>query len=379
MDGAPVAAAVVRRLFLPCSGRPGPFTTMQPIFQRIADSPWFQWTIVGAIVLASGVMGLETEPGIMARFGTLLHAIDALVLGFFIVEAFIKIAACGRQPWRYFQDGWNLFDFLIILLLAMPFQSQFFVLLRMVRLLRVFRLITALPRLRIIVCALIRSFPSIGYVFSIMLVVFYAYGVAATFLFRDNDPVRFGNLLRSVLTLFQVVTLEGWQDVMNTQVYGCDRVGYDGLEELCVNPEAFPLVAPLFFVSFVLVGATVVMNLVVGAIVSSMMTTIAEIHEEEQESLAELLEMERSREHRNGGRLEQQLMELHDRLAQLQGDITHLRQDLRLAATQQQQHEPPPLDPAPRSERSAPGPLVAPSPVSPGPLPSGPEGPPRSP
>lgn len=352
---------------------------MQPIFQRIAASGWFQWTVVGAIVLASAVMGLETEPAIVQRFGSLIYAVDGLVLGLFVVEALVKIAACGRRPWIYFQDGWNLFDFSILLLLALPLQSNFFVLLRMVRLLRVFRLITALPQLRIIVCALIRSFPSIGYVFSIMLVVFYAYGVAATFLFRDNDPVRFGNLARSILTLFQVVTLEGWQDVMNTQIYGCDRVGYDGLEEFCVDPEAFPFVAPLFFVSFVLVGATVVMNLVVGAIVSSMMTTIAEIHEEEQESLAELLEMERSRDQRSGGHLEQQLMELHDRLAQLQGDITHLRQDLRLAAIQQQRGEPsgpgsPPLPSPPLS------PLPPPSgSVGSGPVPPPSECPPRSP
>ena len=311
---------------------------MQDILRRIAESSWFQGTIIGAIIVASIVMGLETDPAIVRNFGTLLNAIDGLILGLFVVEVLIKIGACGRQPWRYFKDGWNLFDFAIVALLLLPL-GEYFVMLRIVRLLRVFRLITALPRLRIIVCALIRSFPSIGYVFIILGVVFYAYGVAATMLFRENDPTHFGTLWQSILTLFQVVTLEGWADIMNIQIYGCDR--YDGVLEFCANPQAFPTIAPLFFISFVLLGATIVMNLVVGAIVGSMMTTIQEVHDEEQESLSEILERERARDSSQEAVLERQLLDLHDRLEDLQSNITSLRQDL-LGAVQNRQSSSPP-------------------------------------
>ena len=46
----------------------------------------------------------------------------------------------------------------------------------------------------------------------LLLLLFYIYGVMGVAIFRDNDPVHFGNLKLSLLTLFRVVTLEDWTD-----------------------------------------------------------------------------------------------------------------------------------------------------------------------
>ena len=45
---------------------------------------------------------------------------DKFILGVFIVEALLKMAAHGRRPWRYFADAWNVFDFLIVVLCLLP-------------------------------------------------------------------------------------------------------------------------------------------------------------------------------------------------------------------------------------------------------------------
>jgi len=85
---------------------------MIQIIRQIVEAKWFHHGIVAVIVLAGIVAGLETSPELMLRHGPAFHALDALILGIFIVEALLKMAAHGRRPWRYFADGWNVFDLL---------------------------------------------------------------------------------------------------------------------------------------------------------------------------------------------------------------------------------------------------------------------------
>jgi len=94
--------------------------------------------------------------------------------------------------------------------------------------------------------------------------------VAAVFLFGGNDPVHFGNLAIAMLSLFRVVTGEDWTDVMYIQMSGCDKYGYDGMMELCTQPMSYPVFGALFFVSFMLLGAMVILNLFIGVIMSGM-------------------------------------------------------------------------------------------------------------
>ena len=98
---------------------------MDRICAQIARSPAFQRLIVGSIVLAIALVGLETEPWIVERVGGLIWALDKLILGLFAVEAVIKILAQGDRPWRYFRDPWNTIDFLILVCLLLPFWGSF--------------------------------------------------------------------------------------------------------------------------------------------------------------------------------------------------------------------------------------------------------------
>ncbi|MGD1938910.1 MAG: ion transporter [Cyanophyceae cyanobacterium] len=298
---------------------------MDRICARIARSPGFQRLVLGAIVLAIAIAGLETDPWIMDHGKVVTHVIDKIILLIFTVEAAVKILAEGRQPWRYFKDPWNSFDFLILACLLLPFWGSFFALFRVGRLLRILRVVTTFPRLRLLISTLLQSLPSMGYLLLLLGLLFYVYGIAGTFLFRANDPVNFGSLIPAVLSLFTVVTLEGWTTVMYTQMYGCDRFGYDSFPELCTAPDQFPIIAPIFFLSFVLIGALVILNLFVGVIISSMMNSIDEMEGTEgmnsdNNSAAKSPNVELS--------LRSQIQGLEGQLHSIQGQLQDLTQAL---------------------------------------------------
>ncbi len=239
-------------------------------FDRIVQARAFNRFVTGVILLAAVLVGLETYPEVVARYGPLLYALNSLVLGIFIVEIALRMAAEGSRPWRYFANGWNVFDFAIVTAALVPGLSEYALAVRLLRLLRVLRLIRMVPDLQLIIGALLRALPSMGYVVVLLMLLFYVYAVAGTFLFRENDPVHFGSLQLSLISLFRVLTLEDWTDVMYTQMYGCDQYGYGAFEELCTTPVAMPVVAVAYFVSFVLLGTMIFLNLFIGIIVNSM-------------------------------------------------------------------------------------------------------------
>ena len=254
---------------------------LQPYLRRIVEDPWFERFIITVIIFAGVLVGLETYPEIVDKHGDLLFALDAIVLGIFIVEIILKMGAEGKKPWRYFYDPWNVFDFTIVALALVPAAGQYALVARLARLLRVLRLVRFIPRLRILVVALLKSIPSMVYVSMLLGLMFYMYAVTGVFLFANNDPVHFGTLQESLLTLFRVVTLEDWTNVLYTQIYGCDVYSYGFKEELCTSPETFPIIAPIFFVSFVLMGTMIVLNLFIGVIISGMDEAREQAHREE--------------------------------------------------------------------------------------------------
>lgn len=245
-------------------------------FGRVVDSAAFQRAVLVLILLAAVLVGLETDRAIMARHGALLHTLDRLVLGLFSVELALRLARHGRRWPRFFADPWNVFDFVIVALCYLPVGGPQAAVLRLVRVLRTLRLVTALPKLQLLVAALLKSLPGMVYIGLLLSLLFYLYAVVGVFLWRDNDPVHFRDLPTALLTLFSVVTLEGWTEIMYTQMYGSDTVGLANPTGLPVRPAARPVLAAVYFVSFVLLGTMIMLNLFIGVIVGSMSEAQAE-------------------------------------------------------------------------------------------------------
>ncbi len=249
---------------------------MQQLLFKIAHAPAFGNFITFVILFAGVLVGVETYPDLHEIYHGQLHALDVIVLAIFTAEVVIKMGSHGSRPWLYFRDPWNVFDFVIVAACYLPFDGSAVTVLRLLRLLRVLKLVNALPKLQILVAALLKSIPSMVYVSILLGLLFYVYAVAAVFLFGENDPVHFEDLQTSMLTLFRVVTLEDWTDVMYINMYGCENYGYspDSIRPCAfsdANPSHMsPLLGAVFFVSFVLMGTMIVLNLFIGVIMNGM-------------------------------------------------------------------------------------------------------------
>lgn len=243
---------------------------IQHFFQRIVESQTFKILSISCVALAGIVVGIETSQKMMKEYGEILATIDRLILAVFTLEIVIRIGVFGPRPWQYFRDPWNLFDFTVVALCLLPMGVNYVSVLRLVRTLRILRLLTILPRLQMIVGALLKSIPSIAYVGLLLCLHFYIYAVIGVFVFGSNDPVHFETLGKSMLTLFQVLTLEGWADIMRTQIYGCAEFGYDNFREACTASREAPVAASIFFVSFIIIGTMVILNLFIGVIMNGM-------------------------------------------------------------------------------------------------------------
>ncbi len=234
--------------------------------RTIVDSKLFRAAITAVILFAGVLAGLETNAALVAQHGGLLKLLDAAVLGIFLAEMALKLAAHGRRPWDYFRDGWNVFDFTIVVLCLLPVGGPFAAVLRLVRTLRLLRLITALPKLQLLVGALIKSLGSMGYVGLLLGLIFYIYAVTGVHLFGKQSPEHFGDLRSALLSLFQMITLDDWREM------------YDGAR------TAAPVAAVAYFVSFILLGTMIMLNLFIGIVMNSMAEMHVELDEKREQA-----------------------------------------------------------------------------------------------
>ncbi len=224
---------------------------MIALARGIADSRMFQNIVLGVIVLTAVIIGLETSETLMERYGTLFHWVDVIVQTVFVVEIAVRLLACWPRPLAFFRDGWNVFDFAVVAASLLPQAGTFAMVARLARLLRVTRLVSVFPELRLIISTMLRSIPSMGHVIMLLSLLLYVYGILGFYLFGEADAEHWGTLGAALLTLFQMLTLEGWVEVQ-------DKV-------LGAYPWAW-----IYFGSFVLVAVFVVVNLFIAVVINNL-------------------------------------------------------------------------------------------------------------
>ncbi len=212
------------------------------------ESAVFQRFIIILIIVNAVILGLETDPRMMASWGAALRMLDQVILAVFVVEILLRISV---YRWAFFRDPWSLFDLAVVAIALVPASGPLAVL-RALRVLRVFRLIGAVPSMRRVVSGLLGALPGLGAVFAVMVLIFYVSSVIATHLFGSQFPDWFGHLGASAYTLFQVMTLESWSMGIARPV----------LEQM---PWAW-----VFFIIFILVATFTLLNLFIAVIVSAL-------------------------------------------------------------------------------------------------------------
>lgn len=231
--------------------------------RRFVENSLFQNFILAVIILNSVLLGVMTYPKAMSAYGSFLHLICNICVGIFTVEIILKLLCYGR---KFFQSGWNNFDFIIVLISLVPTAGAFssFRVFRILRALRALRLVTRLEKLRVIVQAIIDSIPNVGWASGLLLVIFYIFSIMGTTMFSADFPDWFGTLGKSMYTLFQVMTLESWSMGIARPVIA-----------------QFPY-AWVYFVSFILVSSFIVMNVIVGVVVNAISEISADIKKEKE-------------------------------------------------------------------------------------------------
>jgi voltage-gated sodium channel len=219
--------------------------------KTLAGNKPFQNFILVLILFNAVVIGVETSRTVMARYGTLMGVINYAVQAIFVFEITVRLISHAPRVQNFFRDGWNIFDFLIVVISLIPAAGPLATVVRVARVLRVARLVSIWPELRLIVSTMLRSIPSMGHVITLAGLLIYIYGVVGTMLFRDVDPAHWGSLGRSCLTLFQILTLEGWAEMQAVI--------------LPTKPSAW-----IFFTSFIVVAVFVVINLFIAVVTNNL-------------------------------------------------------------------------------------------------------------
>ncbi|KZB72143.1 MULTISPECIES: ion transporter [Thalassospira] len=220
--------------------------------RRIVESSRFQNFITAVIAINAVILGLETSPTVMNAMGSTLHVLDQLAVAIFVIELLMKLAVYRLA---FFKRAWNIFDFTIVAITLMP-AGQGVSVLRALRILRAFRLISTVPSMRKVVEALMRAIPGMISVLTLLSLVFYVSAVMATKLFGEGFPDWFGTIGESLYSLFQIMTLESWSMGIVRPVM-----------------ESYPL-AWLFFVPFILITTFAVLNLFIAIVVDAMSTHV---------------------------------------------------------------------------------------------------------
>ena len=275
---------------------------MKTLRERIGvfvESPKAQRFIMALIVLNAVTLGLETVPSVVAAYGPWLKTFDAIVLSIFVIEILGKLLYRG---WRFFLDGWNVFDFVIVAIALIPASGPFAVL-RSLRILRAFRMISVVPSMRRVVQALLLAIPGIGSVGLLILLVFYVGAVISTKTFGAAFPEWFGTIGGSMYTLFQIMTLESWSMGIVRPV-------------LEVYPYAW-----VFFIPFILVTSFTVLNLFIGIIVDAMQSQ----HQVEQQEMDAQMDAQAQAIHADYVGVEKRLDDLSAEIADIKQMIADLK------------------------------------------------------
>lgn len=273
--------------------------------KKTSEATWFDWLTVSVILANAAVLGMETFESLDADYDGIFTLLNEIFFGYYVVELVIRITAFGKRPLDFFKSGWNDFDFVIVAVGFVPGLRENATLIRMVRLLRVTRLFRLLPDLRVLVHAVGKSIPGLSSLALASVMLVYVYAMIGWVIFAEGDPKQFGNIGEAMLTMFQVLTLEGLPEFIAK-----------GRE---VSDWAVP-----FYVSYVLLASFLVFNLFIGIVLNSMEEARAE---ELRRAEAELADEDHKISDQEAARkaIHERMNQVRHHLDQIDSDLEELR------------------------------------------------------
>lgn len=226
-----------------------PETNLQRI-SRMADK--FITILIILNAIAAGAMTYLADDSVAELW---LNRFCDVSIWIFVVEIVVKIVANGRQFFRGDESGWNIFDLIVTVISSLSFFTGIEGLvgaraIRILRELRLLRVVSGSTNMKRIFHALIYALPQISWTSLFFVLLYYIYGIIGVEMFGGCCD-KFANLHRSFLTLMQVMTFDDWAALTK--------------EVMEVHPWAW-----IYFVTYVILAAYILVNLLVGIVVDSL-------------------------------------------------------------------------------------------------------------
>lgn len=272
-------------------------SSLQARLNVINNNKYFQAFSVIVIILAALSIGANTFD-LSDGINLAIYWLDRFVLWFFLIEIVIKFFSYKNKV-NFFKSGWNVFDAAIVIGSLIPAAGQGILIARLLRVFRVLRLVSAIPQLKLLINALFKAIPKMGYIAVLMFIIFYIYAVVGSLIFSGINSVLWGDVSISMLTLFRVATFEDWTDVM--------------YETMAVHPMSW-----IYYLTFIFLTAFVFLNMMIGVVIETMTTEHALIEKEKEEEMSMLTPSYESRQvfatHKQVESLQQELAEIKELL-----------------------------------------------------------------
>jgi len=217
---------------------------------RIVYSSQFELLIAFIILVNAVSLALLTMPDIDPEVKQTLGELDTFALYVYLVELIMRIVSYGKRPWEFFRQGWNIFDFSIVVLSFGLFSGET-IILRLLRIFRLIRIFRFLPEVRVLTSSVVKSLPPLMSVGVLIFLALFIYGMAGVYLFGEQLPESWGNITLALTSLFILLTLENFPNYLE--------------EAVEISPWALP-----FYLSYIFIVVFTVLNVLIGIVLNAM-------------------------------------------------------------------------------------------------------------
>ena len=284
----------------------GPFRMS---IHSIVTNKYFDVIIAAVIGLNVVTMSLEYYEMPM-ELDYALKLFNFVFTGVFMLELMMKLYALGIK--RYMSERWNRLDVLIVILSIVgilleeiesnliPINPTIIRVMRVARIARVLKLLKMATGMRALLNTVMQALPQVGNLGLLFFLLFFIFAALGVELFGRlecdethpcqgmSEHAHFQNFGIAFLTLFRVATGDNWNGIMKDTLRDeCDPSD-DCLKNCCTNH----VIAPLYFVVFVLLAQFVLVNVVVAVL----MKHLEESHKYMEEDEDYEIDMEIARE-----------------------------------------------------------------------------------
>ncbi|EDV29728.1 uncharacterized protein TRIADDRAFT_18642, partial [Trichoplax adhaerens] len=248
----------------------------------VVKSQTFYWLVILAVLLNTICLAVEhyEQQRVVTQF---LSITNSVFVGLFTIEMSIKMYALGIEG--YFMSLFNRFDFLVVLVSIIELIFIAIIggaaalglsVLRCVRLLRIFKITRYWNTLRNLVASLLNSMRSIASLLLLLflfVLIFALLGMqifGGRFNFNKSIPrSNFDSFWQSLLTVFQILTGEDWNEIMYNGIKALDGI------------DRFGILAVFYFIILVVVGNYILLNVFLAIAVDNLANaeSLTEINE----------------------------------------------------------------------------------------------------